>query len=186
MWCFYFWRENEAEGQGFIPGAGAQFQPRRDLWMVVIRESLRESSVWCVGQVLSVQGVYRFDSPWRSRLWVAACRCSHLIVCLVYYGWIWGVGYGYGYGHDYIAIMIIVFTYLWCWHGSTFCLFMLALVCRCKHSTWLKLKMAKIIKAKDQLLVVKSSVLTTAWCLACLGVGYLWPRWWVSCNTPCL
>jgi hypothetical protein len=25
MWCFYFWRENEAEGQDFIPGAGAQF-----------------------------------------------------------------------------------------------------------------------------------------------------------------
>jgi hypothetical protein len=30
--------------------------------MVVIRESLRESSVWCVGQVLPLQGVYRFES----------------------------------------------------------------------------------------------------------------------------
>jgi hypothetical protein len=31
--------------------------------MVVIRESLRESSVWHVGQVLSLQGVYQFESP---------------------------------------------------------------------------------------------------------------------------
>jgi hypothetical protein len=31
-------------------------------------------------------------------------------------------------------------------------LFMLVVVCRSKHSTWLKIKMAKIIKAKDQLL----------------------------------
>jgi hypothetical protein len=23
--CFYFWRENEAEGQDFIPGAGSNF-----------------------------------------------------------------------------------------------------------------------------------------------------------------
>jgi hypothetical protein len=25
VWCFYFWRENEAEGQDFILGAGADF-----------------------------------------------------------------------------------------------------------------------------------------------------------------
>jgi hypothetical protein len=25
MWCFYFWRENEVEGQDFIPGAGGDF-----------------------------------------------------------------------------------------------------------------------------------------------------------------
>jgi hypothetical protein len=31
--------------------------------MVVIRESLWESSVWRVGQVLPLQGVYRFESP---------------------------------------------------------------------------------------------------------------------------
>jgi hypothetical protein len=36
--------------------------------MVVIRESLRESSVWRVGQVLPLQGVYRFKSPQHSRL----------------------------------------------------------------------------------------------------------------------
>jgi hypothetical protein len=63
MLCFYFWRENEAEGQDFIPGAGAQFQHSMDLRMVVIRESLRESSVWRVGHVLPLQGVYRFKSP---------------------------------------------------------------------------------------------------------------------------
>jgi hypothetical protein len=43
--AFTFWRENEAEGQYFIPGAGAQFQHSRDLRMVVICESLYESSV---------------------------------------------------------------------------------------------------------------------------------------------
>jgi hypothetical protein len=31
--------------------------------MVVIRESLRESSVWRVGQILPLQGVYRLESP---------------------------------------------------------------------------------------------------------------------------
>jgi hypothetical protein len=30
-----------------------------------------------------------------------------------------------------------------------------ALLCRCKYSNWLNLKMAKIIKAKDQLLVAE-------------------------------
>jgi hypothetical protein len=43
--AFTFWRENEAEGQNFISGAGAQFRHSRDLRMVAIRESLRESSV---------------------------------------------------------------------------------------------------------------------------------------------
>jgi hypothetical protein len=124
-------------GQDFIPGAGAQFRLSRDLWMVVIRESPRESSIWCVGQVLPMRGVYRFESSLHSRLWVATCCCSHLVVCLVYYWCIRGVGYGYGY--DYIIIMIIELTYLWRWHGLTFCLFVHALVCRCKHSNWLNL-----------------------------------------------
>jgi hypothetical protein len=61
--AFTFWRENEAEGQDFIPGAGARFQHSRDLRMVVIHESLRESSLWRVGQVLPLQGVYRFKLP---------------------------------------------------------------------------------------------------------------------------
>jgi hypothetical protein len=47
--AFTFWREIEAKGQDFIPGAGARFQLSRDLRMVVIHESLRESSVWHVG-----------------------------------------------------------------------------------------------------------------------------------------
>jgi hypothetical protein len=45
-----------AEGQYFIPGAGSRFQLCRDLRTVVICESLQESSVWCVGQVLSSAG----------------------------------------------------------------------------------------------------------------------------------
>jgi hypothetical protein len=60
--AFTFWMENEAEGQDFIPGAEAQFRHSRDLRMIVIRESLRESSVWRVGQVLPLQSVYRFES----------------------------------------------------------------------------------------------------------------------------
>jgi hypothetical protein len=43
--AFTFCRENDAEVQDFIPGAGAQFRHSRDLRMVVIRESLWESSV---------------------------------------------------------------------------------------------------------------------------------------------
>jgi hypothetical protein len=43
--AFTFWRENEAKGQIFIPGAGAQFRRSRNLGMVVICESLRELSV---------------------------------------------------------------------------------------------------------------------------------------------
>jgi hypothetical protein len=38
-----------------------------------------------------------------------------------------------------------------------------------------KFKMAKTIKAKDQLLVVESVVPLNPYSLACLGVGYLWP-----------
>jgi hypothetical protein len=53
---FTFWRVNEAEGQDFIPGSGVRFQHSRDLRMVVIRKSLRESSVCRVGQVLSPAG----------------------------------------------------------------------------------------------------------------------------------
>jgi hypothetical protein len=66
--AFTFWRENEADGQDFIPGAGGRFQYSSDLRMVVIRESLRESSVWRVGQVLPLQGVYQFESPRHSQL----------------------------------------------------------------------------------------------------------------------
>jgi hypothetical protein len=47
--AFTFGRENEAEGEDFIPGAGVRFRHSRDLRMVVICESLRESSVCRVG-----------------------------------------------------------------------------------------------------------------------------------------
>jgi hypothetical protein len=40
-----FWRENEAECQDFILGAREQFRHSRDLRMVVIHESLCESSI---------------------------------------------------------------------------------------------------------------------------------------------
>jgi F0F1-type ATP synthase beta subunit len=56
MWRFYFWRENEAEGQDFVPGVGDRFRLGRDLLMVVMRKSLQDSSVWCVGQVLCPAG----------------------------------------------------------------------------------------------------------------------------------
>jgi hypothetical protein len=104
--AFTFWRENEADGQDFISGAGARFRHSRDLRIVVIRESLRESIVWRVGQVLPLQGVYWFESSWDSRLWVIACRCSHLIACLVYCWWIPGVGFGYVHYYDIIMLLL--------------------------------------------------------------------------------
>jgi hypothetical protein len=58
--AFGFWRVNEVEGQDFIPGVGARFRHSRDLWMVVRCESLWESSVWHVGQVLSFAGCISF------------------------------------------------------------------------------------------------------------------------------
>jgi hypothetical protein len=53
---FSFVLKNEAEGQDFIPGAGVQFRLSRDLRMVVICASFRESSIWRVGHVLSHAG----------------------------------------------------------------------------------------------------------------------------------
>jgi hypothetical protein len=134
--AFTFWRKNRAEGQDFIQRAGAQFRHSRDLRMIVVRESVRESNVWRVGQVLPLRGVYRFESPWDSQLWVAAYHCSHLVVCLVYCLWIRGVGYRYV--QDYNIFILFVIAYLWRWHESTFCLFILVVVCRCKHGTWVK------------------------------------------------
>jgi hypothetical protein len=105
VWCFYVWRENETEGQNFIPGAGARFRLSRDLRKVVIHESLQESSAWRVGQVLSMQGV----SIWvvmilsilsdslplqsshsmfgvlmdlRSRVWIWLCLYYHYDYCI--------------------------------------------------------------------------------------------------------
>jgi hypothetical protein len=54
--------------------------------MVVICEGLRESSILCVGLVLPLQGVYRFE-------WQLVIG-GVLLACLVYCWWIRGVGYG--------------------------------------------------------------------------------------------
>jgi hypothetical protein len=37
---------------------------------------------------------------------VTACRCSHLVVCLVYYWWI--TGFRFGYVQDYDIIMLLL------------------------------------------------------------------------------
>jgi hypothetical protein len=79
-------------------------------------------------------------------------RCSHLIVFMLCYWWLEDDD-----GYSYIIITITVSTLLWRWHGLAFCLFMHVLVFRCKHNTWL-IKMAKIMKAKDHMLVVVSLV----------------------------
>jgi hypothetical protein len=47
---------NEAEGQDFTHGQGTDFNGVGTPLMVVIRESLQESSVWRVDQVLSPAG----------------------------------------------------------------------------------------------------------------------------------
>jgi hypothetical protein len=142
--AFTFWRVNEAEGQVFIPGAGARVWHSRDLQMVVIRESLRESSVWRVGQVLSPAGCISIRVTATLSVMSGSLSlqlsCSMLGVLLVdSRSWIWicsGLSYHY------------VIAYLWHWDGSTFFLFLLVLVCRCKHSTWLrKLKWLILIKS---------------------------------------
>ncbi len=49
--------------------------------------------VWCVGQVLPLQGVHWFKSPWHSQIWVTACPLlssrSMFSVLLVVGGWAW-------------------------------------------------------------------------------------------------
>jgi hypothetical protein len=78
--------------------------------MVVIRESLRESSVWRVGQVLSPAGCISIQvvvtlSVISNSL---SLQSSHSMFGVL----LWIRGLKYGYGYDYTIIMIIVFTYL--------------------------------------------------------------------------
>jgi hypothetical protein len=78
--------------------------------MVVIRESLRESSILRVGQVLSPAGCISIRvavtlSVMSGRM---SLQSSHSMIGVLL--WFQGIRYGYGYG--YIIIMIIVFTYL--------------------------------------------------------------------------
>jgi hypothetical protein len=105
--------EEWGRGSRLHPESRGQFRHSRNLWMVVICESLWESSVCRVGQVLPLQGVYRFESLRHSQLWVAACRCSHLVVCLVYCWWFWGVGYGYVQDYNIIIYNCLPLTLTW-------------------------------------------------------------------------
>jgi hypothetical protein len=58
-------------------------------------------------------------------------------------------GYGYVYHDDYYITLLVMLNL------SMFCLFMRVIVYRCKHITYI-IKLAKIMKVKDQLLVVVS------------------------------
>jgi hypothetical protein len=131
---FTFWRENETEGQDFIPGVGARFRHSRDLRMVVIRESLRESSVWRVGHVLSPAWCISIRvaatlSIMSNNLSLQSSYSMSNVLLMDSRSWMWACSR---------LLYHYVIAYLWRWHGSTFCLFLLVLVCRCKHSTWLK------------------------------------------------
>jgi hypothetical protein len=53
-----------------------------------------------------LKGVYRFESPRHSRLWVTAYRCSHFVVCLVYCWWIPGVRFGYVQNYDIVMLLL--------------------------------------------------------------------------------
>jgi hypothetical protein len=52
-------------------------------WLSCMR-AFESQAYGVFGQVLSLQCVYRFESPRHSRLWVITCHCGHLIVYLVY------------------------------------------------------------------------------------------------------
>jgi hypothetical protein len=69
--------------------------------------------VWRVGHVIPLQGVYRFELPRHSRLWVIACHCSHLTVCLMYCWWIQRVGYGYVQNYNIIIYNFLPWTLTW-------------------------------------------------------------------------
>jgi hypothetical protein len=56
-----------AWSQDFISGAGTNFDLVGTLQMVVVRET-PGSHVWHIGQVLCLQGVYRFESPRHSQI----------------------------------------------------------------------------------------------------------------------
>jgi hypothetical protein len=74
---------------------------------------------------------------------VTTCCCSHLVVCLVYCWWILGVGFGYVQDYDIVMLLLTFDVDL----GQCSACFSLVIVCRCKHSTWLrKLKWLILIK----------------------------------------
>jgi hypothetical protein len=156
------WKGNDAPGwwSGRV-SVGAKTSPRKqgtdfDLvgtsQIVVVHETPGVTHTACqsgsfpyrVYIDLSHRDTLRYEWP--------LVRCSHLVVFMLCCWWLEDDD-----GYSYIIITIIVSTLLWRWHGSAFCLFMHVLVFRCKHNTWL-IKMAKIMKAKDHMLVVVSLV----------------------------
>jgi hypothetical protein len=91
--------------------------------MVVIRKTRGGSRVWRVGQVLPLQGVYRFESPWHSQIWVTACPLlssrSMSGVLLMVRGWalLW-LWLCY---HDDYCITLPV-TLIFCQHSVCLCM----------------------------------------------------------------
>jgi hypothetical protein len=112
--AFYFWRENEAEGQDFILGTGVWFWLSRDLWMVVICESLRESSVWRVGQVLSPAGCILIRvivtlSVMSGILPLQSSRSMFGVLLMDSRSWVW-VWFGWYYHYDYCICLPFMLT----------------------------------------------------------------------------
>jgi hypothetical protein len=85
--------------------------------------------------------------------WLLVC-CYHLIVCSVYCCWLEDEdGYGYVYHDDYCITLLVKLTL------PTFCLVMHVIGYRSKHITCL-IKMVKIMKVKDHLIVAVSLALS--------------------------
>jgi hypothetical protein len=57
--------------------------------------------------------VYIDSSHRDTQLWVTACCCSHLVVCLVYCWWIRGVGCGYVQNYNTIICNCLPLTLTW-------------------------------------------------------------------------
>jgi hypothetical protein len=74
-------------------------------WLSYVKASGSQVYVVLVRFFL-LQGVYRFESPRHSQLWVTACRYTHLVVCLVYCWWIAGVGFGYVQDYDIVMLLL--------------------------------------------------------------------------------
>jgi hypothetical protein len=65
-------RLDDPRGQDLMPGARAQVWLSRDLRMIVVRETREAKCMMCY-YILPLQGVYRFESPRHSQIWVITC-----------------------------------------------------------------------------------------------------------------
>jgi hypothetical protein len=81
-------------------------------WLPYVRAS-RSQAYDVLNRFFSLQGVYRFESPRHSRLWVTACRCRYLVVCLVHYWWIRGAVYGYVQDYNTTICNCLPLTLTW-------------------------------------------------------------------------